>query len=258
MAEIKELGLTLCCQNPGCQSPINKDESILELLSDTDAVLRYSCECGHESCLSLKVKSVFYGDSEIQDEDARRCFTKVSGVTFSNADGVNRQDLLRQLKSGDRLRIVPGEIDGNRAFFVECPGVGIVGTIRRDLVWDFSASHGHGCVGAKVLQLTGGNPDKPVIGCNIELYIIDGEQKPPVNQLSNSPKDVKHKVYMDPGGRNIYHFKPHCSGMSGAKTVTLGYARGALRARPCKRCVLPPRARNGIDNNPFVKEEGVL
>lgn len=201
------------CLHPGCQSPLTEAE-----LGGNEAGLLVivSCGAGHESHFfyaydATKSKAVLKTSTAVK--------TKLSGVSFQNPDGVERQSLLQYVQPGDDLEIVQGEVNGHPAL-VARHKLGVVGYIKRASIGQLLVGDDTIPLKARVIQITGGNADKPTRGCNIEVWRDDDGQR----------------VYMDPDGRNIYHTDPHCSGLKEPTVVTKKYAEEYLHARPCKRC----------------------
>lgn len=210
---LKYLAKTQRCLHPHCQSPIT------EVKADGDGdVLRLKaiCGAGHESLFSYAFDAQ---QSKAVSKKASTILTKLSGVTFQNPDGVDRQSLLQYVKKGDELTVVPGEINGHSALMAK-HALGVVGYIKKSSIAQLLTEGDASTLRARVTQITGGQAEKPTMGCNIEVWRENPEPK----------------VYMDPDGRNIYHTDPHCSGLKDAAVVTKQYAEDFLHARACKRC----------------------
>lgn len=214
-------------------------------ITDTGAAhLTFTCEEGHINKVELRVESSELVPSAPKPPATLR--TKVSGVTFENPDGTSRQELLKRLSAGDSLKIAEAEVEGRKAYLVR-HAIGVIGTLRRDLVSDFLGGRPDSELRAKVLQLTGGQGEKPIFGCNIELFLTDEPEPAPSaaqadgEAASQSAGQAMRFVFMDPNKRGIYHADRFCSGMKTAERVAKKYAERTLKARPCKRCVKPEK-----------------
>lgn len=218
------------CLSAGCEKPITAAKAKVE-----GEVMAFSCTCagGHVSVFTYN-ETERHAVAALRPR-ARTIRTKVSGVTFSNPDGVSRQELLKRLQAGDALQITKGTIENTTAYLVR-HAIGIIGTVKGDIIRSFEADTGCTTIEAKVVQITGGQGEKATYGCNIELTTTGCQ---PAGEAPPAPTPAEatgRKVYMDPDGKNIFHTDPRCSGMKGAKEVTLAHARDGLRARPCKKC----------------------
>ena len=201
------------CLHPGCTAKLVR----ADLRMDGQALM-FSCTCesGHMSTFRYVLSESVAQPQKTTPKSIR---TKVSGVTFQNPDGVDRQELLKRLAPGDSLDIVRGTVDGKPVLLVR-HAIGVIGTVKKDTIRAVISENGHTNLKAKVVQITGGKGEKATYGCNIEVF-------------SSEPGDY---VYMDPDGRNIYHNNKNCCGMQDATEVSRTYAVETLRARPCKKC----------------------
>lgn len=201
------------CLYPGCSAKITRADTRME---GHDLMVACTCESGH-------ISTFRYGLTEsippAQKPTPKSVRTKVSGVTFRNPDGVERQELLKRLAAGDMLDIVYGTMDGKAVLLVR-HAIGVIGTVKRDTIRPIIQESGPVNLKAKVVQITGGQGEKSTYGCNIEVY-------------ASEPTDY---VYMDPDGKNIYHTNRNCCGMTDAAEVTKTHAVEVLHARPCKKC----------------------
>lgn len=101
-------------------------------------------------------------------------YSKVTGVTFENEDGVNRQDLLRKLNSGAKLelRMEPENPHDDNAVEIYS-SVGKIGYIKRDLAaYITTLLEKKVRVIVEVEEITGGGPSL-LYGCNIKISIYD-------------------------------------------------------------------------------------
>ena len=201
------------CLSPNCGCGLS---SVVMKVSGQELLVESTCTAGHVSIYRYKEAGKEIQTPKKPEPTIR---TKVSGVTFKNPDGVSRQELLKRLRAGDELEIVKGSLDNQTVYQVR-HAIGVIGTLKGDIVRSIDTDGGKKELFAKVVQITGGKGEKATYGCNIELYT----------------KPAKNLVYMDPDGKNIYHRNPHCSGMQDTNAVTLEYAKEELRARPCKKC----------------------
>jgi hypothetical protein len=105
--------------------------------------------------------------------------TKVMGVAHNNADGINRQDILREMKKrgaiGEKLFLEhekDNPKDPNAVKIINKDGQQI-GYLRREYAEDVAKMLDDGLdVYAIVRNITGGTPSKPTLGCNIELPML--------------------------------------------------------------------------------------
>lgn len=223
----------LVCMTPDCGCSIFPSVSIT--LDETDhGTLTLTCEKGHISWLRIHAEKKEVVPTTMPAELTYR--TKVSGVTFDNPDGTNRQNLLKYIAAGDELSIDCEKVD-EKSIYVVRHAIGVIGTLRTETVKEFTDHHPERKIRARVLQRTGGQGDKTIIGCNIELYAEEVGEKEAASagptKEENAPVEF---VYMDPNRRDIFHADRYCSGMKNAKRVARKYAEKTLKARPCKRC----------------------
>ena len=97
--------------------------------------------------------------------------TKLVGVSFKNADGIDRQELIKLLKPEDIL-VVEHELHNpydSNSHVVKSKGR-ILGHLSRSLAEDISKkiSSGEKIIGIKGFKVTGNEPKKTA-GVNIEL-----------------------------------------------------------------------------------------
>lgn len=103
----------------------------------------------------------------------RKIKTKIVGVTYSNDDGTNRQDLLAELSDGDRLELVDCSSDR----YPEAIGVfneagEQIGNLSKSLANELRDSgENFENYGVTVLTITGGGDVS--YGCNIEIDTDD-------------------------------------------------------------------------------------
>lgn len=94
--------------------------------------------------------------------------TKIVGVTFSNADGTNRQAIIQRLRNGESLYLR----DMSDARFPEAIGIfdrfgQQCGSIKKELALELRGFGDFESFPVRVLQVTGG--DGYSFGCNIEI-----------------------------------------------------------------------------------------
>ena len=201
------------CMATNCHCHIS---SVVMKVNGKELLVESTCTAGHINIFKYKEER---REKPLPKNINMTIRTKVSGVTFKNADGVSRQELLKRLRPGDELEIIKGTLDNQKVYQVR-HAIGVIGTLKSDTIRSIDTENGKKELYAKVVQITGGKGEKSTFGCNIELFT----------------RPAKSLVYMDPDGKNIYHKNPHCSGMQDATAVTLEYAKEELRARPCKKC----------------------
>lgn len=98
--------------------------------------------------------------------------TKVVGVTFRNADGGDRQRLIRKhCAAGKRLALIPDRANprGDDALGVWL-GRYQLGYVRSELAQDLIDDYGPVRMAAVILGVTGGGPDEN-LGVNIEIEL---------------------------------------------------------------------------------------
>ena len=100
--------------------------------------------------------------------------TKVSGVSFENRDGSERQRIIAKCKAGDRLYLRHDPDNEYSDFAIEVhhgpPGhetqIGFLeDALASNLLNHLSA------ISANILDVTGGTPDKPTRGVNMEILL---------------------------------------------------------------------------------------
>ena len=227
-------GLQLKCAVQGCEEAIERAEITLQ--ADNKAMLCFWCKKGHQSRADMTINSIQPVPAAPSAEQSTTAIrTKVSGVTFTNADGTSRQELLKHIQPGDPITVVKDRIEDNVVYMVR-HAIGIIGSVKSEVLKGFLAADGtdDSLIAGTVIQVTGGTEDKPTLGCNIELCGL-AEAKPAATTPREEPPKTGKYVYMDPDGRNIFHTDKYCSGMRNAKAVPLSHAR-RVQARPCKRC----------------------
>ena len=97
--------------------------------------------------------------------------TKVSGVSFENRDGSERQRIIAKCKAGDRLYLRHDPDNEYSDFAIEVhhgpPGHETqIGFLEDDL-----ASNLLNHLSTNILDVTGGTPDKPTRGVNMEILL---------------------------------------------------------------------------------------
>jgi len=103
-------------------------------------------------------------------EEEKRTHTKIAGVTYSNEDGTQRQDIIKTLIVGQELSV---EHDSTNPFDANCQNLTtdtgqLVGNLKRELAADVRNGQLYGWTYmAKVKDITG--KDKHTLGVNIEL-----------------------------------------------------------------------------------------
>lgn len=219
----------LVCKTCGHRAGTNNAR--LEFFADRVDLL-YTCDAGHENVLRMSIIEADEVGPAVPEVKKTAVRTKVSGVTFENQDGTQRQDLLRHVKAGDALQIVKAPAGSSSAYMVK-HALGILGTIRRETIPQ--AEKEEFPLDAIVTHITGGTAEKTTLGCNIEIYTTYNE---PLSSETETPKKEPREqtVYIEKEKRSIYHMDRHCSGMKDAVQERLSYAQNVLKARPCKRC----------------------
>ena len=102
-------------------------------------------------------------------------YTKVMGVTHKNDDGTSRQELLGLCSEGDELYLYRdeyNEYDPN-AIQVDSPD-GQVGFLSRTIAKKLAPLMDDGDdLYCEITNITGGEYDKPTLGCNIKITPAD-------------------------------------------------------------------------------------
>lgn len=204
------------CKTCGSQEVVQASMSVP---SFNQIRIRVRCPAGHET-------EITYVNANRQmptyhPKSTGTVLTKISGVTYSNSDGVQRQALLHHVRPGDQLSVIKGNVNGKEVFLVK-HALGVIGTLRSDVLLPLIPDSDLGCVAGKVVKTTGGWREKPTLGCNIELYRVEPEKTVYVDIKSQTP---------------IYHASPACSGMTDPMAMSLEKATTILHAKPCKHCV---------------------
>jgi len=107
-------------------------------------------------------------------------FTKVAGVTKENPDGTNRQDILKQCRVGEPLTLLrdPSNPHDPNAIKVFRLSGEQLGWLSAELATKMAPLLDGGYpIDAQISDLTGSEPDKANIGCNIKLTIWGSETK---------------------------------------------------------------------------------
>lgn len=234
-------GGALKCQKAGCCSPIKEASYTSDGLHSR---LTYTCEDGHTSTLLLDVREAAAQEAEsIQSKIPPTMRTKAVGVTFANADGVQRQDILKHVAPGDPLLIEKTAGPNGGQMLMLRHTLGFIGSIRNMTLREFCDAH-PGCrISICVVQLTGGTEGKTTIGCNIELACVEGDAGQSVDEIlagdagtqSKRPAIPDKTVFLDPT-KTVFHSDSRCSGMKGGTPTKLPNALYRFHARPCKKC----------------------
>ena len=234
---------TLACQVKGCGRPIV--DAVLSL-KDNNAVLTYQCAERHSFQVEMKVTNVTAVSPQPVKSDnveIRSLRTKVVGVTFANADGTNRQDLLPHVSSGDALTIEKGSApNGGQALLLRHK-LGVIGVLKTATLREFSELFPDAEVIVRIVQLTGGTDVKSTVGCNIVLACAPDGEGQRIEEILGSEPDPRPRKNPSPDrqaypdqSKTVFHCDEHCSGMKGAMQIGLRGALYQYHARPCKRC----------------------
>lgn len=97
--------------------------------------------------------------------------TKVKGVSFRNADGTDRQNILAHCHAGDQLRFEKYEYLGAPAYAVHCDW-GQIGNLSADLADEIAAREMPCIILGEILNVTGGYHGE-LFGCNIRVNIYE-------------------------------------------------------------------------------------
>ena len=114
------------------------------------------------------------GTPEPTPPETQTLKTKVFGVTHTNPDGTDRQHLIRQCRvfNGLSLRHDPENEHDDCAIEVHRLGVGQIGFIGRHRNAEIvEFLEGGGQPYARITDITGGTPDKPTLGVNIDVFL---------------------------------------------------------------------------------------
>lgn len=103
--------------------------------------------------------------------------TKISGVTFPNKDGVNRQDIIKRCKTGEKIFLEPDKTSSfSNAIKVLRKNKEQLGYIPRETNQEISKYiNDNYNIQANIISLTGGTDKYPKRGCNIEIKIYKKE-----------------------------------------------------------------------------------
>jgi len=111
--------------------------------------------------------------------------TKVVGVSFKNDDGSQRQTNIKQhCKSGDEITFTLGKAPSGAhalaVFVVKNSKTYQIGNLKQELVNDLLSDMAgkNKLFNGRILDVTGGTPDKPSLGVNIEIEVSDVIQSP--------------------------------------------------------------------------------
>jgi hypothetical protein len=128
-------------------------------------------------------RRVLIHDSLHHWEPDDRLVTKAAGVTFENEDHVRRQAIIVRCKAGDRLMLKPepgNRFDHNAVAVLTAAGEQI-GYLMRERASELAEFFSlHGAIPAVIIQVTGGRPEKPIRGVNIEAEIPPDPENMPV------------------------------------------------------------------------------
>lgn len=225
----------LKCLKDGCEEPVT--QAFITVQESGAIILKHICAAGHHTRLDLEVKQ-----KKVIEPAAVSYKMKASGVTFSNADGTNRQTLLKHVKAGDLLRVEKGDSPAGGIMYMLKHDLGYIGSIKSATLREYMATNPNKPFIVKVLQLTGGTGEKSTIGCNIELSAAKDGAGQSMEELLAGDTGAKKgviarnpAVYIDPT-KKVYHTEEHCSGMKNAERTTLQNALYRFKARPCKKC----------------------
>lgn len=239
-------GVALTCGTAGCKAKIEQLHLTTVKKESDELCLVGICEDGHRTAWPL-------GAPTILQERRGSLRTKVSGVTFNNADGTSRQNLLKVIHPGDSLRLVKAKGQGTSVMFMLKHELGIIGSIKNTVLQEYLTKYPLQPFQIRVIQITGGTARKSTLGCNIELLPSTDEAGQVLEEILAQDEGnfvVKTEyVYLDPDTRSVYHREPHCSGMKDPEKTTLANAVHRYKARPCKRCI-------GEKKNEGVREHG--
>lgn len=151
--------------------------------------------------------------------------TKLTGVTFDNEDGENRQDILSRMDGSEAITVEKYTYNGEPAAYVKWGGK-VLGNLSAELAKDLYNKYPKAVYEAQILDITGGGGNN--YGCNIELDIYeDAPQKAPQAHTAETIVYIDHKS-------KKYHSKPDCSGMKRPQAIPISKAR--KRYTPCKKC----------------------
>lgn len=96
----------------------------------------------------------------VDQDDLRKFVIKVVGVTFNNEDGVNRQDVISQLKQDDSLEFIVGEYEGKPSVRIDSPK-GTIGFVPKENATEIANKIRHEIFEkAYVENIYGGDDDK--------------------------------------------------------------------------------------------------
>ena len=166
--------------------------------------------------------------------------TRVAGVSHVNADGVNRQELLKVVKAGEPLNIMktPVKVDGfSKTYYGVVHRIGQLGTIDSQGAEEFRRKFpGADIRNASIVvtKIIGGQEGKSY-GCLIRMTPCEKDESPVTTKIHSSCED-DFFVFWSPEGTNTFHATPNCSGIRNAKMIPRQQAIHGMGATPCKRC----------------------
>jgi hypothetical protein len=131
----------------------------------------------------------------MSNERGREFFTKIVGVSKANADGSDRQQLIGQSEAGQFLDAVRerNNVHDRKAIAV-CDRRGRqFGYLSREVAQELAGlmDRGHHQVRVRITEITGGTSDRPTLGVNVRIEVVDGEAPAGLQPLPNDEATIR-------------------------------------------------------------------
>ena len=107
-------------------------------------------------------------------QPAETIYSKIQGVTYTNRDGTERQEIIANLcYPGQQLVLMraPNQYNANNLDIYIAFQIGQVSNEMADLLAPILAEGG--VVRANITEITGGTEDKPTRGVNVEFALYE-------------------------------------------------------------------------------------
>lgn len=109
-----------------------------------------------------------YSRDNISTNNMRTWVLKISGVTFKNDDGTDRQKIIQKLSIGQELKLVPYKYKNQDAIYVKTLDDKILGNIPADNTYELCNKISNN----KILKVTVANIDKFLNENNKNIYYL--------------------------------------------------------------------------------------
>jgi len=137
-------------------------------------------------------------DPENSSEPLRTFITKIVGVSYSNNDGSNRQDIISNCNEGESLLLIPELYKGKYAIAVCNKKFQQLGYLNAELAEEISdlIIRRKSKVDAKIESINGGNGKTTGVNIEIQKYVNHNRQKPIIKEKSlEKPYDPNIKMH---------------------------------------------------------------